>query len=210
MYVVFRTREGVRVRVRGPRTTTGRLYTTPRPRSAGRGQRGRRRPFRTAVCWCGVSPHLCVCGVFRPRVLARVQLNVTIQRHRVTTGLNLELLCPHHALSNRENFSSSRSLALELTISLSSSRPLALELLTRGAHVALVRRRRRVRLRRAVHRRRRIGASHNCRLLCGRGGTRLPALGGGESIGHQRSRAREERRAPRLLRGPRSRTIVLG
>ena len=108
---------------------------------------------------------MCVCGVFRPRVLARVQLNVTIQRHRVTTGLNLELLCPHHALSNRENFSSSRSLALELTISLSSSRPLALELLTRGAHVALVRRRRRLRLRRAAHRRRRIGASHNCRLL---------------------------------------------
>ena len=87
------------MRVRGPRTTTGRLYHS----SAGGPVARASARVRTAVCWCGVSPYLCVCGVLRPRararVLARVQLNVTIQRQRMTTRLNL---APHHAVSNRE------------------------------------------------------------------------------------------------------------
>lgn len=85
------------MRVRGPRTTTGRLYHS----SAGGPVARASARVRTAVCWCGVSPYfyLCVCGVLRPRVLARVQLNVTIQRQRMTTRLNLAL---HHAVSNRE------------------------------------------------------------------------------------------------------------
>ena len=71
---------GVRVRVRGPRTATGRLA----PLSRGRAGRLASARVRTAVCWCGVRQYLC--GVLRPRVLAGVQL-ITIQRHRcMTTG----------------------------------------------------------------------------------------------------------------------------